>query len=269
MARFTCSYNFRGANCCVNTTIDIRRKVECQSYGATQQQTFFDTGNYKAMFMIPKAAAKNGVELDIPFNSPNTSATNYEFFRNSTLLKDVNKPIDRLIAFLYNPSTNAYLLGMAAGLSLISVDTTKEKRNANIPISEDTTNRHYRLGSFSPSNVNKFYIAAVNTAPFADDNYNFPNTYFKEINYYVSYFDPAENQGQVYWYKDGDKYVIYAHCQSQQDRLEINLPEFMEGLSLEIVEKTDGTTLLTETIQNAKFYVSYTNDSNYIVLKTN
>lgn len=269
MARFTWSYNFRGANCCINTTIDIRRKVECQSYGATQQQTFFDTGNYKAMFMIPKAAAKNGVELDKPFNSPNTSATNYEFFRNSTLLKDVNKPIDRLIAFLYNPSTNDYLVGMAAGLSLINGDTTTEKRNANIPISEDTTNRHYRLGSLSPSNVNKFYIAAVNTAPFADDNYNFPNTYFKEINYYVSYFDPAENQGQVYWYKDGDKYVIYAHCQSQQDRLAINLPEFMEGLSLEIVEKTDGTTLLTETIQNAKFYVSYTNDSNYIVLKTN
>lgn len=43
----------------------------------------------------------------------------------------------------------------------------------------------------------------------------------------------------------------------------------MEGLSLEIVEKTDGATLLTETIQNAKFYVSYTNDANYIVLKTN
>lgn len=56
MARFTWSYNFCGANCAVNTTFDIRTKIECDSYGATQQQTFFDQDDYKAMFMIPKAA---------------------------------------------------------------------------------------------------------------------------------------------------------------------------------------------------------------------
>lgn len=270
MARFTWSYNFKGAQCCVNTTIDIRRKVEAQSYGATQQQTFVDNGSYKAMFMIPKAAnASNGTVLEKPFNSPALTSTGYSFFRNATYLKDVDKPIDRLIAMLHNPNDNTYLVGMAAGLSLVSGETVPTKRNANIPIATDTSNEHQRLGSFSPSNTNKFYIAAVNTAPFADDNYNFPNTYFKEINYYVSYFDPAANPGQLYWYKDGNSYVIYSHCQTVQNRVALNLPEFMEGLSVEIVEQTDNAVLLTETIQNGKLFVSYnTDDANYIVLRT-
>ena len=269
MARFTWSYNFKGAQCCVNTTIDIRRKVEAQSYGATQQQTFFDNGNYKAMFMIPKAAPQSGVDLEKPFNSPAASSRGYEFYRNTTYLRDVDKPIDRLIAMLHNPNDNTYLVGMAAGLSLVSGETVPAKRNANIPIATDTSNGHQLLGSFSPSNTNKFYIAAVNTAPFADDNYNFPNTYFKEINYYVSYFDPAANPGQLYWYKDGNSYVIYSHCQTVQNRVALNLPEFMEGLSVEIVEQTDNAVLLTETIQNGKLFVSYnTDDANYIVLRT-
>lgn len=268
MARFTWSYNFRGAQCCVNTTIDIRRKVECQSYGATQQQTFVDTGNYKAMFMIPKAAPQGGKEIDKPFNSPALTSGSYSFFRNSTYLKDVNKPIDRLIAMLHNPNDNTYLVGMAAGLSLVSGETIPAKRNANIPIAT-STDGHQRLGSFSPSNNNKFYIAAINTAPFADDGYNLPNTYFKEINYYISYFDPAANPGQCYWYKDGNSYVIYSHCQSVQSRVPLTLPDFMEGLSVEIVEQTDNAVLLTDTVQNGKLFVSYnTDDANYLVLRT-
>ena len=269
MARFTWSYNFRGAQCCVNTTIDIRRKVEYQSYGATQQQTFVDTGNYKAMFMIPKAAnASNGTVLEKPFNSPSLGSTGYSFFRNATYLKDVDKPIDRLIAMLHNPNDNTYLVGMAAGLSLVSGETIPAKRNANIPIAT-STDGHQRLGSFSPSNNNKFYIAAINTAPFADDGYNLPNTYFKEINYYISYFDPAANPGQLYWYKDGNSYIIYSHCQSVQSRVPLTLPDFMEGLNVEIVEQTDNAVLLTDTVQNGKLFVSYnTDDANYLVLRT-
>lgn len=42
----------------------------------------------------------------------------------------------------------------------------------------------------------------------------------------------------------------------------------MEGLKVEIVEKTEGATLHTTVVQNGKLYVSYTNDANYIVVKT-
>ena len=266
MARFSWSYNFKGANCCVNTTIDIRRKVECQSYGACQQQFFLDKGNYKAMFLIPKLKPQSGIDPSKPFNSPSISSTGLSYQRNSTYLINENDLVDRQIGYLYDEVAGDYLVGMAAGLSLVSGDTVKEKRIQNISIG--TGNVHERLGSFSPSNINKFYIAAVNTAPFADDGYNFPNTYFKEINYYVSYFDPTENVGQVYWYKDGSQYVIYAHCQTVQDRISLKLPYFMEGLGVEVVEKTNGATLLSSTIQNGNLYVSYDDNANYIVLKT-
>lgn len=113
----------------------------------------------------------------------------------------------------------------------------------------------------------KFYVAAINSALYVDNDYYLPVGYSKEINYYVSYFDPLENVGQVYWYKDGDNYIIYAHCQEEHSNLAINFPDYMEGATLSVVEKTDNTELLSETIQNGKIFVNYnTTDANYIVL---
>ena len=265
MAEFTFDYNYKGAQCCVNTTINILREVECNSYGATQQQFFFDNGDYKAMFMIPKAKERNGVEIDKPFNSPDRSSPEYTIYRTDTHLKDVDDPVDRQIGYLYNPDTGDYLVGMAAGLSLVSGETVKSKRIQNCPIGG--TNFHWMLLYFSPSNTNKFYVAAINTAPFADNDYYLPVGYTKEINYYVSYFDPSENVGQVYWYKDGDDYIIYAHCQEEHNNLSINVPDFMEGATLSVVEKTNDTELLSENIQDGKFFVNYnTAEANYIVL---
>ena len=264
MAEFTWSYNFCGANCAVNTTINILREVECASYGATQQQFFYDVtrnGNtYKAMFLIPKAAN----DLDMPFNSPSSSSPSKQFYRDSSL-KDVNDPIDRLVAYLYDDENDDYIVGMAAGLSLVSGDTVREKRITNLAMGNGNYNKHFRVGSLSPDNRNKFYIAAVNTGQFADNQYYFPVGYFKEINYYVSYFDPAENPGQVYWYKDGSRYVVYMHCQEALTNAAIKLPEIMEGLSLSIVEKTDGATLLSSSVQNGKVFVSFTDAANYLV----
>ena len=266
MAEFTFDYNYKGAQCCVNTTINILREVECRSYGATQQQFFYDNGDYKAMFMIPKAKPRNGVEIDKPFNSSAKISPTYGIYRTTAHLKNIDEPVDRQIGYLYNPNTGDYLVGMAAGLSLVSGETVKEKRIQNCPVGNK--NAHWLLLSFSPSNTNKFYIAAINTAPFEDNDYYLPAGYFKEINYYVCYYDPAENTGQVYWYKDGNDYIIYAHCQEKHNELSIQVPRFMDGASLSIVEKTDDAELLSETIQNGKFNVSYnTADANYIVLK--
>jgi len=266
MAVFTYSFNYKGAQCCINTTIDIRREIECQGYGATQQQFFLDNGAYKAMFILPKVKEKDNINLEKPFNST-SGFPEYSFYRTENDLRNVNDIPDRQIGFLYDPLNNTYLVGMSAGLSLVSGDTVPDKRNQMCL--QGSSNDHYRVLLFSPSNTNKFYVMAFNTSPYADNDYYLPNTFFKEINYYVSYFDPAENVGQVYWYKDGNQYVIYCHCQQVAMKQAINVPDFMEGLSLQVVEKTDNTTLLTDTIQNGKFFVSYaTDDANYIVLKT-
>ena len=267
MARFDWSYHFCGAQCCVNTTIDILREVRFSNYCATQQQTFTNTGDYKAMFMIPKALPQEGVALDRPFNSPSRSGKDIYFYRTEKYLRDVNEPIDRLVAFLHNDATDDYLIGMSAGLSLITGDTRQEKRCENIPYGDKRTDTTARLGLFSPSNNNKFYISAINASPFADRSYYLPVGYHREIDYYVSFFDPSANEGQVYWYKDGNRYVIYAHCQTQHDKLDITVPDFMNGCTLRVVEKTSSTELLSTTVQDGHFSVKYADAAaNYIVL---
>lgn len=263
---FTFSFNYCGAQCSLNTTINVKRETDFSFFGAIQQQFFVDNGDYKAMIMIPKAADRDGVVIEKPY-SPTKG---YIFLRNATSLKDVDNPIDRQIGFLHNPTTDEYLVGMAAGLSLVSGDTITSKRIQNCAIGN--TNKH-RVGSTSYSETgssgltNKFYVAAINPSNFESDDYYYPLNYFKEVNAYVSYFDPAENVGQVYWYKDGGRYVIYAHCQTVQNNVAINVPPFMEGLRLSVVEKTTNAELLTDTIHNGKFFVNYnSSDANYIVL---
>lgn len=51
-------------------------------------------------------------------------------------------------------------------------------------------------------------------------------------------------------------------------RVSLTLPDFMEGLNVEIVEQTNSC-ILTDTVQNGKLFVSYnTDDANYLVLRT-
>lgn len=257
MAEFTFSYAYKGAQCALNTTIHLLREAK-GTYSAIQQQFFFDNGDYRAMFMIPKAKPRGNVELAKPFNSPSSASTTYIFNRTAEHLDNIDDPVDRQIGFLHDPNTGKYLVGMAAGLSLVSGDTVKAKRNINRPVDS-------RLLNFSPSNNNKFYVYATDSGVYEDGYY--PAGYFKEINAYVSYFDPAENVGQVYWYKDGGRYVIYAHCQTAEAALAINVPAIMEGLHLSVLEKTDDAELLTETVQNGKIFVNYNAaGANYITL---
>ena len=265
MVIFTWSYNWKGCHCAMNTTVKLLKEIDCFSYGALQQQFFVDSGEYDAYMMIPKAKAHNGVTLNEPFHST-TGSAGHEQYRSSTYLIDVDDPCDRQVGFLLNPNTGDYKIGLAAGLSLISGDTVTTKRVAGMKLGHTSGDRHDRVSSIDPDQKNKFYVAAINTSLYEDRQFYLPIGYFKEINCYVSYFDPAENQGQVYWYKEGNRYVIYCHCQSEATNLAIKLPEFMEGLNLSVVEKTNGTTLLSDVVTNGKFYVSYDNTANYIVL---
>ena len=265
MARFNWTYNFCGGQCCVNTTLEILREVCCTNYNILQQQTFTDTNGYRAMFFIPKALPQEGVALDRPFNSPTKNRLATYIYRTEKYLRDVNNPVERIVAFLHNETTDDYLIGMSAGLSLVKGDTRPEKRCANITYEDDNVDLF--LARFTPSNNNKFYVCATNTSRFADHSYVFPVGYSRELDYYVSFFDPAANEGQVYWYKDGNRYIIYAHSQTQHDRLDITVPDFMNGCTLDVVEKTSSTELLSTTVQDAHFSVKYSDDAaNYIVL---
>lgn len=264
MVRLLFSFNYHGPMCCLNTTFDLRREILFGAYGALQQEFPSDNGEYLSMVMIPKVAPRDGIEMDKPFHSISGSPE-IEFNRTAQHLKDVNNLPDRMVCYLYNPNSGDYLVGMAAGFSLVSGDTPNAKRLENIPIGD--ANYHYLSTKLGRNYVNKFYNMAFNTAPYASNEYYLPTTYFKQVNAYVCYFDPAENVGQVYWYKDGNRYLIYAHCQQVRNKLRINIPEEMNGLSLSVVEKTTNTELLTDVIQNGKILVNFNSaDANYIVL---
>lgn len=276
MTEFTYSYNWKGATCAMNTTVKILRPFRFNWYGALQQQYFFDeTYNgttYNAMFIVPKHKT-----LNVPFHS-GENASSHTYYRTTEYLLDVNDPVDRQIGWLVNPNDSTdFRCGLAGGLSLVSGDTVKAKRvnfipEGDRPAGASSANEHWHLGSISVPNRNKFYIAAVNGSLFADNHYYAPENFFIEVNAYVSYFDPAQNFGQVYWYKDGNSYVIYCHAQEASNGVvAINVPQFMEGLNLSIVEKTDDAALASNTITNGKFYVNYTGEgqAKYIVLKAN
>ena len=266
MVRMLYSFNYHGKMCCVNTTFDLRREVLFEAYGAIQQEFPYDNGDYQAMVMIPKAKAQNGIEIDKPFHSTSGSPS-ILFYRHADYLKDVDDLIDRMICCLHNPNNGQYLLGMASGYSLVSGDTVKAKRLQSIPVATEI-NSWNRLCTLGTNYINMFYNTAFNAVPYKNQDYYLPTSFFKQINFYVCYFDPAENVGQVYWYKDGNRYLIYAHCQTAQNKLTINVPEEMNGLNLTVVEKTADTELLTDVIQNGSFLVNYNSaDANYIVLE--
>lgn len=119
----------------------------------------------------------------------------------------------------------------------------------------------------SYSNRNKFYISLIIGEYF--EHNALPAGFIETFSTYFSYFNPESNVGQVYWYKDGNGFVIYAHYQTANTNVPVNLPSEMDGLQVEVVEKTDGVTLVTDSIANGRVYVTTdSSDHNYIVLKT-
>lgn len=62
--------------------------------------------------------------------------------------------------------------------------------------------------------------------------------------------------------------MIYVHSEAEQSFTEVLMPDEMEGLAVSVIEKTEGSSLLTEVVQNGKLYASFSDEANYIVLAT-
>lgn len=260
------SFIFKGSSVTCNQVINTQYPFVLTNYRGCIPQMPLQVGDYHSYTLIPKVKKQvNGHRVDLPFNSDDGSLSpNYvNVTRNASELYDVDNQPERCITYLKDDSEN-YLVGMAGGCSLLRGITEKQNRNIYTPLNEVTCTYG---GSSTP---NKFYPRTMYGAAF-DDNI-MTNAFIKEFCCYFCWFDPAENPGQqVYWYKDDDGYIVYAHCQSSKEKAAIRLPDFMEGMVIEdVIEKTDGTTLLTEQVISGCVYVTYdtTGDSaNYIVLK--
>jgi hypothetical protein len=233
-------------------------------YGANQVMHLVPVNTmsgYDVYGMMPRA--KKGYA--VPYLANNLSRSGEFVYRRSNDLYDVDKQPDRYITFFKNPLTNDMKIGCASGLSLTRGVTRDNIRNMLFPIESGAGS--YEVLTISPPNYNKAYFRVITAQTF--ENGIIPSSYIGQYSTYLTYFDPMANTGQVYWYKDTDGYVIYAHYQEAHERLSINLPKEMEGLSVEVVDKTDGVTLITDFIENGKLYLTAdSTDHNYIVLKT-
>ena len=252
---------FKGSSVACNMVINTQYPFALTDYRGCIPQMPLQVGDYHSFTFIPKVKKQiNGHRVDMPFNSDDgTIGSNHvSVVRNSSDLYNVNDQPERCISYLKD-NNGRYLVGMAGGGSLVRGISKKENRNIFVPVGQNSCTYG---GDKTP---NKFYPKMLQAAGF--ESGIVPSNFVEEFCCYYSWFDPNANEGQVYWYKDDKNYVIYAHCQKEQQVHSVNVPHFLERQALKIIEKTDNTELLSGTVQDSKFYVNYnTSEANYIVV---
>lgn len=264
-AELTHSYNIHGLACRYDIVLNMKKPYQFSHFCGNQVRHLAPISTldgYIAYGMMPRTKREfNGSRIDIPYNISNLNR-GFEFaVRRSEDLYDVDKIPDRFISWLQKESDKK--IGCASGFSLTKGETTDIKRKEHIPI--------YGSGyedciSCSASLTNKVYLKAIVKDTFENDV--LPASFICCISSYLSYFNPNENIGQVYWYKDTDGYVVYAHYQEAHNKVEVNLPTEMDGLSTTVIDKTTGVELLTDFVENGKLYLNVdSSDHNYIVMK--
>jgi len=259
MLRIIQTFTFCGLSTLYKTVLDVKYPIMFESYGCNQAKHLMKYRNYDAYVMLPRVKKmQNGHRVDKPFVQNTKKGDNIIVRRNAEDLYDVDKLPDREISFLYHPLLG-YKLGFASGLSLTKGINADVTRIDYIPMESQAI-------CMSPSNRSKMYIKAINKEAF--ENGLLPRGFKAEFCSYFTYFDPSQNEGQVFWYKDGDEFYIYAHCQTKHDNMLVFVPTMMNDYMLTVLDKTEGTELKSEKIENGGFRLNYiTNDANYIVLK--
>lgn len=244
-----------------NTSLDVKSPVMFESYGCNQARHLMKYKDYDAYVMLPRVKKlQDGHRVDMPFVQNTKKGKNVMVKRTQEDLYDTDKLPDREISYLYNP-IKGYKLGFASGLSLTN------------GLNADTARLHYiPMGTLamnmSPANRNKMYVKAINSEAF--ENGLLPRGFKADFHSYFAYFDPTSNEGQVFWYKDGQDFLIYTHCQTKRDSVTVYVPSILNGYATSVVDKTSGVTLYSKIINNGMMKVGYlTDDANYIVIRAN
>lgn len=255
-AELTQNFTISGLGHRFDVILNMKKPYIFSWYGANQVQHLVPISTmdgYDVYAMIPRSKL-----YDYPYLASDTTRSGEPINNNSTSLRDLSKHPDRFITFFKNEQGDMPL-GCASGLSIVR-GTSKDSNRQSLASAND------QLLSISPSNNNKAYFKLIQPSKF--DHGILPASFICNISTYLCYFDPKANAGQVYWYKDGNAYMVYAHYQTAQDKTAIVVAPQMEGLSVEVVDKTPGVTLLTEIVDNQNIYVSADSaNNNYIVMR--
>ena len=264
------SYNFNGLSCTVNVSINCESPIAISNYFSVQPQQPFEVGNYSSKTYFPKSKRDHGIDS----NTGDTTAVT--IYRNENNLYDVDDLTDRIVTVLEDINNNDYLLGVASGMSLDKGMTVPAIRNTQTVEGGSTqAPRSYVLVWNVAGARNKCYFRPFKALGNGDGwNNGVVNTDFvKDFVTYFAWFDPNANPGQqVFWYKESDYWVVYAHAQELTGKQAINLPPIFEGMQVvETIEKTNGVTLLTDVVASGRIYVKYeanaNGQANFITMK--
>ncbi len=181
---------------------------------------------------------------------------------------------DRVVTYL-KTDTNRYRCVEAAGFVINEGIAQKQIRNANLANMSSTS--YIMTYGTGDSTKNKLYVWLL-------DDTTYPNAIVENtvaLNYsgFFSFTDQNIQAENVFvnWYKDNDGYVIYVHGQQPYNKVEIILPDFMNGYRLDnIIEKTGNSDVLTDVVVSNRMYVKLPSqtyygvdnfDANYIVYR--
>ena len=244
----------------VNTSMDVRYPFPLARYDDVQPMFPFQYGDFVPYVFIPKVKKVTAsIDFRAEFASPDGAtlpATNY--VRNATDLVDVDDLPDRAYCYLKD-SNGDVLFACAGGHSLVRGMSVKAERNEHVAVGDVA-------GNFSPSSGNKFYPRVLVQMGTQDNIV--PTSFVGTIEGYMCWYLP-QNGVHTFFYKTKDGYAVYIHTKETITKGEAILPDFMNNLqAVQVVEKTDGINLLTETIIDGKLYFSADNSEveyNYIV----
>ena len=240
-------------------------------YGVIPQMPL-QNGNYHSYSFIPKVnKLYSGNMICKPFLSD--SGVENITASKSTVFDSTDLP-DRVVTYLKNDS-NQYRCVEAAGFVLNEGIGQKEIRNTNLANMSSTS--YIMTYGTGDSTKNKLYVWLLNDTTYP--NAIVENTVALNYSGFFSFTDQNIQAENVFvnWYKDNDGYVIYVHGQQAYNKVEILLPDFMNGYKLDnIIEKTGNSDVLTDVVVSNRMYVklpsqTYYNtenfDANYIVFR--
>jgi len=230
-------------------TAEILRALNLGYMGFLQSDKV-NKGTYDKVFAyMPKVLTNNGYDLKaiIDFTSNPSVSLNY----TDTYLESTSNPPDRLIEFL-GDNDGTKRVGYAHGYNIVYGHGKSASRDAN---NTNQWNIHTSGKSYPHCIDNLGNISA--------------GTVFQVI-VYRQYFDPQlyPNTTCVYHHKIGNIDMVYIDIHQNVTNLKIQLPSFLTGKAITLVEKNSDLTLVTdEVVASDGVIVTVTNNYGYAVLK--
>lgn len=244
-----------------NTVVNNKYPFPLYHYIDVVPQFPFQQGNFVPYIYIPKLK-KVTADIDFreEFASPDGSHATVPYLRNATDLVDVDDMPDRAYCYLKD-DLGAVLFGCAGGHSLVRGMSAKAVRNNYIDMG-------HQVGTWNPAAGNKHYNNILLDT--GEEGNMVTPSFINEFEGYMCWYVPRDGI-HVFYHRSKDGYVVYIHTSVGAEKAPAKLPDWMNNLGVfEVVEKTEGIELLTNTvIDGCLYFSSDTTDQqyNYIVVR--